>query len=66
MPDIMPLSAISEIEEEAQWLEGTSVNFTDAAKAVVESIVTARAMLKAPAARRRVFISNQFLSKYIF
>ena len=52
MPDMMPLSAISVIEEEAQWLEGTSVNFTEAAKAVVESIVTARAMLKAPAARK--------------
>jgi len=42
------------------------VNFTEAAKAVVENMVTAKAMLMAPAARRRVFISNQFLSKYIF
>ena len=38
MPDMMPLSAISVMDVEAQWLEGTSVNFTEAAKAVVESI----------------------------
>ena len=52
MPDMMPLSAISVMEEEAQWLSGTSVNFTEAAKAVVENMVTARAMLIDPARNR--------------
>ena len=65
MPDIMPLSAISEIEEEAQWLEGTSVNSTDTANADVDTMVNARAILKAPDISLFCFIVDQFLSLYV-